>query len=145
MKKPQRLLEADHKSRYTGMVSILYHFMSKMLTMPVAIIVYFIFAINSGIYISCPFRCITGLKCPGCGLTHLVIHLVRGQILEAFASNPVLMIYILYMFGISIASRIYHHCKHPLIHRFLNWNSTYKELWLVLMMAWGFVRNILGV
>lgn len=36
----------------------------------------------------CPFRLLTGLPCPGCGLTRSWIYLMHGQWGEGFAVNP---------------------------------------------------------
>lgn len=38
----------------------------------------------------CPFRLITGLQCPGCGITTLLLALGRGDLPAAFAANPFL-------------------------------------------------------
>lgn len=35
----------------------------------------------------CPFRLVTGLPCPGCGLTRSWVALAHGQVGEAFAYN----------------------------------------------------------
>lgn len=42
----------------------------------------------------CPFRRLTGLPCPGCGMTHSFVALAHGDISGAFAYNrlgPLLM------------------------------------------------------
>ncbi len=36
----------------------------------------------------CPFRLVTGLPCPGCGLTRSWVHLLHGQVGDATAANP---------------------------------------------------------
>jgi hypothetical protein len=36
----------------------------------------------------CPFRLMTGLPCPGCGLTRSWVYLVHGQWGDAFGANP---------------------------------------------------------
>lgn len=40
----------------------------------------------------CVFRKLTGLDCPGCGMTRGTYALLHGRVLEAFAYNPVGMI-----------------------------------------------------
>ena len=36
----------------------------------------------------CPFRLLTGLPCPGCGLTRSWVYLVHGQWSDGLAANP---------------------------------------------------------
>lgn len=40
----------------------------------------------------CLFHRITGWNCPGCGATHMILALLRGEIWQAFWYNPVLLI-----------------------------------------------------
>ncbi|WP_408072166.1 DUF2752 domain-containing protein [Butyrivibrio sp. JL13D10] len=57
----------------------------------------------TGVGIPCVFRLFTGLKCPGCGLTHAYLALFKGNIHAAMDYNilsvtllPVLGLFILY-------------------------------------------------
>lgn len=52
--------------------------------------VYAVFAARFG-GIPCPIRLVTGLKCPGCGITTLLLRLLRGDWADAFAANPFLL------------------------------------------------------
>lgn len=36
----------------------------------------------------CPFRAVTGLPCPGCGLTRSWVQLVHGDPVASFAAHP---------------------------------------------------------
>jgi hypothetical protein len=36
----------------------------------------------------CPFRLLTGLPCPGCGLTRSWVYLAHGQWADAWSANP---------------------------------------------------------
>jgi hypothetical protein len=36
----------------------------------------------------CPFRLVTGLPCPGCGLTRSWVYLAHGRWADALAANP---------------------------------------------------------
>ena len=45
--------------------------------------------------VACPFRVVTGLPCPTCGLTRTTHWLMRGDILRALATNPFDTIFLL--------------------------------------------------
>lgn len=36
----------------------------------------------------CPFKAITGIPCPGCGMTRAVLHACKGDFREAFRYHP---------------------------------------------------------
>jgi hypothetical protein len=38
--------------------------------------------------VACPFRAVTGLPCPTCGLMRTTHYVTRGEVAEAFALNP---------------------------------------------------------
>lgn len=41
-----------------------------------------------GHYPTCPFLALSGLYCPGCGTMRMLHHLGDGDVVEAFAMNP---------------------------------------------------------
>ena len=42
---------------------------------------------TSGGFVPCPFHAITGLWCPGCGMTRALHHLLHGDVAGAVSSN----------------------------------------------------------
>ncbi|SDK11244.1 Protein of unknown function [Nocardioides sp. YR527] len=57
----------------------------------------------------CPFRAITGLPCPGCGLTRSWVYLMHGDIGSSLASNwfgPVLILAIVVLAVVAVRARI---------------------------------------
>ena len=68
----------------------------------ILILLYYIIFNKFGIAIPCIFHKITGLYCPGCGITRMLISLLHGNIKEAFMYNQLLFImlpfFILYGF-----------------------------------------------
>ena len=53
---------------------------------------YAVFAGRSGLSLPCPFHAITGLLCPGCGVTRMCLALLRLDFAAAWAANPVLLL-----------------------------------------------------
>lgn len=45
---------------------------------------------RGGAYLACPFHRVTGLWCPGCGMTRAFHHLLTGDVLGALSSNALL-------------------------------------------------------
>lgn len=42
---------------------------------------------EGGVFLPCPFRTLTGLWCPGCGLTRATHHVLRGDVAQALRFN----------------------------------------------------------
>jgi hypothetical protein len=91
-------------------------------------------------YPPCPFNELTGLHCPGCGSLRATHHLLHGNLLDAFDSNP-LMVFSLPFLGYSLLSySMLTIRKRPLPGVFLraSW------IWLILggIIAFWILRNI---
>lgn len=43
-------------------------------------------------YFCCPFRAITGIPCPGCGLTHACLLMLRGDVKAALEANVLVVL-----------------------------------------------------
>ena len=55
-------------------------------------ILYFVFTTVTKIGIPCPFRLITGFQCPGCGISRMLISLVKLDFVSAFQYNPFILL-----------------------------------------------------
>lgn len=92
-------------------------------------------------HIPCIFHKITGLYCPGCGITRMCLALLNGDLKTAFNSNPA--IFTLAPVGLLLGLRItYHYIKTGNMQL-----SKYQTviLWVivVILVIFGIVRNIL--
>ena len=47
---------------------------------------------DGGAFVPCPFRALTGLWCPGCGLTRATHHLLRGDVGQALRYNAFVIV-----------------------------------------------------
>ncbi len=55
-------------------------------------LLYAAFCTWSGWAIPCPFRLLTGWRCPGCGVTRMCLALLRLDLPAAWAANPGLLL-----------------------------------------------------
>ncbi|MBO5339420.1 MAG: DUF2752 domain-containing protein [Oscillospiraceae bacterium] len=102
---------------------------------------YAVFVSVTGLFIPCPFRQVTQLLCPGCGVSHLCLALLHMDLPGAWAANPglFLLLPLLALFLLYRAVCYVLRGSSPLSRResVLVWLMV---LWLVL---WGFVRNFI--
>ena len=55
-------------------------------------ITYLVWCRVTGLYIPCIFRSVTGLYCPGCGITHMFVALSNLDFAEAYRCNAVVLV-----------------------------------------------------
>ena len=105
--------------------------------------VYALVLSRTGYGIPCVFRLVTGLKCPGCGVSHMLLGLLRLDFAAAFASNAVLLCLspvLLVLFALWI-------------FRFVRYESPHSgkteqvcvRILIGILLAWGVVRNLIGM
>lgn len=104
----------------------------------IIMVTYLIYYLFTGNGIPCIFKKITGLYCPGCGITRMFLSLVRFNIYQAFRYNPL-------VFVLLVTSLFY------LTIDKINFSKTNKHLkisdkiyWtiLILVFAFAILRNI---
>ena len=104
--------------------------------------VYYVFTQITGLRIPCLFYEITGLKCPGCGLTAMCIHLAHFRFVEALHANP-LMFFLGPLLVISLGLKIF------LAPEWLKNGNKFHDraAWVLLGIAVCFwvVRNVIKV
>ena len=107
----------------------------------IILIGYYFFNKYTGIYIPCIIREITGYKCPGCGITHLVFYLLQLDFHKAFISNPLVFIYMpfILVYFIYLDYLYIYDKKDKILKRIPN------IIWIILIiitLLYGVIRNL---
>lgn len=103
--------------------------------------IYFLYIELGGIGIPCPFRLLTGLKCPGCGVTTMLVDLMKLDVLGAFEANPVL----LFLLAPSFLLIVLLEWKGKKSKAVRVLCTVLLSLVIAILIAWGIVRNIPGL
>lgn len=102
-------------------------------------LLYFIFVSLTDIGIPCPFRLATGLQCPGCGISRMLMALARLDFAAAFHANPVILLTGPILLFFLIRSDVdYVRTGKSSVNR-------YQFVWiaeLVILLVFGVVRNL---
>ena len=104
---------------------------------------YTLLRIKTGFAIPCFFHLLTGLNCPGCGVTRMLISLFKLDFSDAFNYNagmfcflPILLLLFAYW--------LYRYIRYGI-------KKSPKPIdvacWVIvgILLAWGVVRNIIGM
>lgn len=76
----------------------------------------------------CAFRAATGLPCPGCGLTHAGLALLRGEIVESLRYHALLVPYVLTIAANTI----------QIDFSVANWLRSRRWIWTILIVSLGY-------
>jgi len=103
-------------------------------------VLYYCFVKITGIGIPCLFRLVTGLKCPGCGVSTMILALTEGDIRSAFIANRFLLVTLPFLlFEIVFAVYLYWLGK-----RQPKWNNVLLIVYLIVLLLFGLLRNLTG-
>lgn len=91
----------------------------------------------------CPFRLLTGLSCPGCGIQRAVHALLHGRVAEAWSYNPFMVYSVPYALAVALTEWVWRGGRQA------RWRRVFEgrvAVWLYLasFCVWGVVRNVLG-
>ncbi|MET3931654.1 hypothetical protein ABIE51_003541 [Lysobacter sp. OAE881] len=86
----------------------------------------------------CIFHAVTGLHCPGCGLTRMLHALVHGDVARAWSMNPLAMIAL----PLLAAMLAQWWLARPLLPASLNRYAHDGRVWIVALLAFGVLRNL---
>lgn len=95
----------------------------------------------TGSGIPCIFRTVTGYKCPGCGITHMMICLLRLDFKGAFLANRVIFI-LMPLFAVLIGYHMVQYIKYGKTNISKKENYMFYVL-IAILVIWGICRNFL--
>ncbi len=92
-----------------------------------------------GFELKCPFRAITGLRCPGCGITRMFLHIGHGEFLAAFECNQVLFFMVPLLAAGAVVKVVF---KPDLLMPRSRFYRVTALICLVILLAFGVLRNV---
>lgn len=95
---------------------------------------YYFLNLKFGFTIKCPFHAITGLYCPGCGVTRMLFSIMTLNFYQAFRFNPLLFI-LLILYIAFIIERL-------IRKKDLKVPDRIALVLLVILIVFGILRNI---
>lgn len=105
-------------------------------------IVYYFVVVYTPFSIPCMFRKITGLACPGCGITALCVKLIRLDVISAVKENVGVT-------AVAVSFAVWYVVKTIFRPKCMEKNSTFEKAFLigciVFLIAFGIVRNLKGM
>ena len=102
------------------------------------LLISYLYLVNKlNIYINCPIKEITGLYCPGCGITRMLQAILQLNFYQAFRYNPLLFISLPFFIFFTIEGIITK--KDPLYNKIPN-----KILItiIIIFIIYGILRNL---
>lgn len=105
-------------------------------------IAYFLICYRLGFGLPCMFNKITGLKCPGCGITRMCISLLKGDIYSAWVYNRGVLI-ILPLIAYFLAREIYLYVRYNNM-TLQKWERVVAVIAIIYLLTFALLRNFLG-
>lgn len=111
----------------------------------ISVVMIFINPVRTPWFPQCIFRKVTGFSCPGCGSGRGMHSLVKGQVAEAWAYNPALLIGLFLVLLLLLAEWLALYSSFwRRINRFFQGKAFMYSL-LIVVIAWWIGRNIIGI
>lgn len=102
--------------------------------------IYIVLHYTTGFSISCPFHKLTGLNCPGCGVSRMALNILKLNFSDAFRCNPVVFC-LLPVFGGFLAVHLYKYIRYGECS-FKKWENAVLYSIAVILIIFGVVRNV---
>lgn len=97
----------------------------------------------AGFGIPCFFHVITGLRCPGCGMTHAAMSILHFDLWGAVKANAFLI-----PIGLYVGWLLFYTLRRYIVKGILRLDSGSKVLdiaFLASLLIWSVARNIIGI
>lgn len=104
---------------------------------------YAVFFIKTGVGIPCLFHLITGFKCPGCGITRMLISLLKLDLPAAFQYNAVVLCLLPFLFPL-LVYWVYRYIRYG-FHQNPKPIEAICWVFVAILLVWGVVRNVIGM
>lgn len=88
----------------------------------------------------CAFHYITGLNCPGCGISRMLVSFVHLEFKKGINYN----LFLGYTLPILLMGFIYYSYSYVTKKKIKTLEITFL-IYLILLIIWGFIRNIIGI
>lgn len=111
-----------------------------MMLLGMAGLLYGIFVSYTGLAIPCLFRTVTGLLCPGCGVTGMCVALLHLDWRGAFSCHPVLFVLLLPLTAVFICGAAGYVQNGRF--RFARWQNLILYVSVAALVIFGVVRNL---
>ena len=111
-----------------------------MMLLGMAGLLYGIFVSYTGLAIPCLFRKVTGLLCPGCGVTGMCVALLHLDRRGAFSCHPVLFVLLLPLTAVFICGAAGYVQNGRF--RFARWQNLILYVSVAALVIFGVVRNL---
>ena len=111
-----------------------------MMLLGMAGLLYGIFVSYTGLAMPCLFRKVTGLLCPGCGVTGMCVALLHLDWRGAFSCHPVLFVLLLPLTAVFICGAAGYVQNGRF--RFARWQNLILYVSVAALVIFGVVRNL---
>ena len=103
---------------------------------------YALFYMKTGFGIPCVFNLITGLRCPGCGITHMAVNLLRLDFAAAFSSNRAVFV-MLPVLAYLLCAKLYRYIRYGKTDEPKH-ETVIEIIMIAVLVAFGILRNIIS-
>ena len=103
-------------------------------------ILYGLFVMYTGIGIPCLFHLLTGLSCPGCGVSRMCISLMKFDFKAAYNYNKMLFV-LLPLLLVFFAYELYKYIRYD-DTKLTKVQSAILYIVIALLLFWGIIRNL---